>query len=68
MESFRLGGEGIHVLAKDPLLPQELIDTALRANLWQTMIDYDRLGREIWSGGKREGGASMPVPGLANTG
>ncbi|MEX2327061.1 MAG: hypothetical protein WD558_04975, partial [Pseudomonadales bacterium] len=29
-ESFHLGGEAVHILAKDPLLPSEVIDTTQR--------------------------------------
>ncbi|MEX1237098.1 MAG: hypothetical protein WD994_02400, partial [Pseudomonadales bacterium] len=48
-ESFHLGGEAVHILAKDPLLPSEVIDTTQRKQLWETMLAYDRLGRNIWT-------------------
>ena len=49
VESFNLGGEGLHLLAKDPYLPAELQSPRNRERLWQTMLRYDDLGRSIWS-------------------
>ena len=49
IESFTLGGEALHLLAKDPYLPAELQDPGIRERLWQTMLRYDELGRSIWS-------------------
>ena len=49
IESFTLGGEALHLLAKDPYLPAELQDPRNRERLWQTMLRYDELGRNIWS-------------------
>jgi hypothetical protein len=49
VESFTLGGEGLHLLAKDPYLPAELQSPRNRERLWQTMLRYDDLGRSIWS-------------------
>lgn len=48
-ESFTLGGEVIHRLAKDPLLPEEMVDVTGRQRLWERMQEYDQAGREIWS-------------------
>jgi phenylacetic acid degradation operon negative regulatory protein len=48
--SFQLGGQGIEMLATDPLLPTEMLDTEPRMSLTQRMRDYDRIGREIWLG------------------
>jgi len=49
IESFTLGGEALHLLAKDPYLPTELQDPRSRERLWQAMLQYDELGRNIWS-------------------
>lgn len=49
VESFTLGGEGLHLLAKDPYLPAELQPPRNRERLWHTMLRYDDLGRNIWS-------------------
>ncbi|MFT7131465.1 MAG: phenylacetic acid degradation operon negative regulatory protein [Cyclobacteriaceae bacterium] len=48
--SFQLGGQGIEMLATDPLLPAEMLDTEPRVSLTQLMLDYDLIGREIWLG------------------
>ena len=47
-ESFTLGGEAIHLLALDPLLPDSMINKALRINLTQAMLAYDAHFHEIW--------------------
>lgn len=47
-ESFRIGGEAIHVLVKDPLLPDEIMRAPEREQLAQAMRDYDRQGRQLW--------------------
>jgi len=47
-ESFILGGNCIHTLAIDPLLPKEMIDTQLRDQLTQLMLTYDALCRPFW--------------------
>lgn len=47
-DSFILGGNCIHTLAIDPLLPLEMIDTELRSELTQLMKSYDRLCRPFW--------------------
>ncbi len=57
IESFTLGGEALHLLAKDPYLPSELQTPQDRDRLWQTMLQYDELGRSIWSGAQ----GSMPT-------
>lgn len=54
MESFQLGGAAIQVLAKDPLLPEEIQDASDRHELWQTMLTYDKAGRAVWSGQETE--------------
>ena len=60
-ESFHLGGEVVHLLAKDPLLPAEYIEAASRQSLWQTMLDYDTRGRKIWGQRNREQPNTMPI-------
>ena len=57
IESFTLGGEALHLLAKDPYLPAQLQEPRNRERLWQTMLRYDELGRSIWSGAQ----GSMPT-------
>jgi len=47
-ESFILGGDCIHTLAIDPLLPPEMINTDLRDNLTELMHRYDRVCRPFW--------------------
>ena len=47
-ECFHLGGAAIQVLALDPLLPDEILLGDERQNLWKLMLNYDRIGREIW--------------------
>ena len=60
-ESFHLGGAAIQVLAKDPLLPRQILDPDNRIKLWQTMLEYDRVGRDIWTVGNRESPEIMPA-------
>ena len=48
VETFVHGGEAIRLLALDPLLPAELVDTALRRELFERMTEYDRAGRARW--------------------
>ena len=47
IESFTLGGEVLHLLAKDPCLPAALQGPSDRQRLWQTMLLYDNLGQSI---------------------
>jgi phenylacetic acid degradation operon negative regulatory protein len=61
LESFRLGGEAIHLLAKDPLLPTEFVDVAAREALWREMVSYDAQGKAIWAGALSEPTRSMPI-------
>lgn len=65
LECFSLGGEMIHRLAKDPLLPDGLVDTQAREALWRAMLAYDVRGKEIWAAGKEEALRRMPRPQLA---
>jgi DNA-binding transcriptional regulator PaaX len=64
LECFSLGGEMIHRLAKDPLLPAEMVDVAARERVWRAMLDYDVQGKEIWASGKGEALRRMPRPQL----
>lgn len=48
-ESFMLGGQGIALLAKDPLIPDQYMSNQHRKTLWQVLVDYDRKGRDIWA-------------------
>ena len=49
VEAFVLGGETIRTLARDPLLPEEIMPSDKFAKLTQSMIDYDRMGRGFWA-------------------
>jgi phenylacetic acid degradation operon negative regulatory protein len=62
LESFTLGGEVIHLLAKDPLLPREWLDTRDRERLWQAMLRYDQQGKEVWAGPEDYSPAQLPRP------
>jgi len=57
-ESFRLGGEAVRQIVLDPLLPEEIVDTAARRALVDEMRRYDRIGRKFW---KRWAGASVEL-------
>jgi phenylacetic acid degradation operon negative regulatory protein len=48
VESFELGGRAIRQLARDPLLPDEIVPGAERAALVSAMRAYDRSGRACW--------------------
>jgi len=48
VESFMVGGHGIRVLATDPLLPDAILSGASRRALHAAMVDYDRLGKQVW--------------------
>lgn len=65
LECFTLGGEMIHHLAKDPLLPPEVVDTEARAALWRALLDYDVQGKEIWARTSDHELNHMPRPQLA---
>lgn len=65
LECFRLGGEVIHRLAKDPLLPEQLVNASARTRLWRQMLEYDELGKAIWARGKQGALQRMPHPKLA---
>lgn len=63
-ETFHRGGNAVHILAKDPLLPSQMIDTAPRRELWQIMLSYDRKGREIWGERSERRPDAIPTPQL----
>ena len=65
LECFRLGGEMIHRLAKDPLLPEPFADVTARRALWRATVDYDRQGKEIWARASHADLNRMPHPRLA---
>ncbi len=49
LESYLLGSEAIQMLVLDPLLPDEMMDVGIRAKLTRMMLDYDKIGKKIWS-------------------
>jgi len=49
VESFRVGGAALRALAKDPLLPEQIVPARERELLVAAMRDYDALGRASWS-------------------
>lgn len=49
VETFRVGGNAIHVLATDPLLPAEILRPDKRRELTAAMIEYDVVGRDVWA-------------------
>ena len=50
VESFRLGGEALRLLAHDPLLPEPIVASRERDALARAMRRYDALGRSSWAG------------------
>ena len=47
-ESVRVGEAVIRQITADPMLPREMVDTELRREMIELMIDYDKTGRDIW--------------------
>ncbi len=47
-ESFRLGGNAINLLVKDPLLPTQIENPKARETLCRVMRAYDATARTIW--------------------
>ena len=47
-ETLLLGRAVTHTILTDPLLPDALVDTNLRAKMVARMRDYDRLGKRTW--------------------
>jgi|TARA_R110001583_G_scaffold65221_3_gene188537 phenylacetic acid degradation operon negative regulatory protein len=48
-ESFLIGDKVLHEIAYDPRLPGEMINSASRQNMIETMIHFNAVGRAIWS-------------------
>jgi phenylacetic acid degradation operon negative regulatory protein len=48
-ETLLLGQAVIRAINLDPLLPDDLVDTALRAHMTEAMRHYDDLGRACWA-------------------
>lgn len=48
LQSSLLGGEAIHHLAIDPLLPSEIRPGNMQLKLKTAMLAYDKIGRKIW--------------------
>jgi phenylacetic acid degradation operon negative regulatory protein len=48
VQSFLHGGEAIRVLATDPLLPEAIMGGDTRRELSESMLRYDRIGRQLW--------------------
>jgi phenylacetic acid degradation operon negative regulatory protein len=49
VQTFVLGGEAIRVLATDPLLPDAILPGETRARLHEAMLQYDAVGRRLWT-------------------
>lgn len=47
-ESFIIGDKVLHNIAYDPRLPGEMINSASRGNMVETMIQFNTVGRAIW--------------------
>lgn len=47
-ESFLLGGQAIHAMVFDPLLPDCMIDVQARSDFFATVRRFDQLGQAIW--------------------
>ena len=47
-ETMQLGRAVTHDILMDPLLPEEMLDTALRRKMNQTMRTYDKLAKSYW--------------------
>ena len=47
--SFLIGGEAIHLLALDPLLPDELVQAELRESIHELMHEFDAACRPYWN-------------------
>lgn len=47
-EVLEIGSSVVSVLTHDPLLPDRFVDTALRRSVYDTMLQYDALGKSIW--------------------
>lgn len=47
-ETLLVGRAVMRDILTDPLLPEALVDTALRRRMIVAMVDYDRLGKAAW--------------------
>ncbi len=47
-ESLQIGEAVIRQVNSDPMLPQQMIDSASRREMIEQMIAYDNAGRDIW--------------------
>jgi phenylacetic acid degradation operon negative regulatory protein len=47
-ESLLLGSQAIHDVVFDPLLPDAMIDVAVRTKFFQTVRQFDDVGQQIW--------------------
>jgi len=70
VETFNLGGEIVHLLAKDPLLPRSMVQVSARRALWEEMLNYERIGKKFWAQAQDESPVThvMPTAGLATGG
>jgi phenylacetic acid degradation operon negative regulatory protein len=48
-ETFLVGESVIRRINADPLLPEQMVDTAVRQRMIQAMMDYNTLGRSVWA-------------------
>lgn len=48
-ESVQVGEAVIRQITTDPMLPRELLNTDLRREMIELMIEYDKAGRDIWA-------------------
>ena len=48
-ETFLVGESVIRRINADPLLPEQMVDTAARQQMIQAMMAYNTLGRSVWA-------------------
>ena len=48
METYLVGTETVHVLVKDPLLPEEMAPAVHRIKLAGAMLEYNEIGKNVW--------------------
>ncbi|ACL01957.1 putative transcriptional regulator, PaaX family [Desulfatibacillum aliphaticivorans] len=48
METYLVGTETVHMLVKDPLLPEEIMPPAHRVKLAGAMLEYNKIGKDVW--------------------
>lgn len=49
VESYLMGTEAVHWLTSDPCLPAEMMSGEYRTSLTRAMLEYDELGKMIWT-------------------